>query len=279
MATTNYNLPTITGNMNADVVRDMNALAEATDGAIKTAIDGVDLSAVEDEIAEVSGNLATHLADGAAHGIGDKTTLLTTNKTSIVSALNELFTNANNGKSDIASVIGSPATSANTFAQLKTHIQNSKDELALNLSDKGQTSISSESLGSLVSKVANINTGKRWASGTVTSNASPQKVFRSVSNGTYGLPTVTVTGLPFKPSLIYLFHNNGSTVFTSVYSEYENDMYPKTIKLSQFNKSAATLNSLHLKGDVSPASVINGSFVLGVDTGVTVSQFTWIAIE
>ncbi|MDC6266654.1 hypothetical protein [Lysinibacillus fusiformis] len=36
MATTNYNLPTITGNMTADVPRDMNALAEATDDAIKS---------------------------------------------------------------------------------------------------------------------------------------------------------------------------------------------------------------------------------------------------
>ena len=70
MATTNYNLPTITGNMNADVVRDMNALAEATDAAIKTAVDGVDLSAVEGEIATVSGDLATHLADKAnPHGV------------------------------------------------------------------------------------------------------------------------------------------------------------------------------------------------------------------
>ena len=42
MATPNYNLPTITGNMTADVVRDVNALAVATDSAIKDAVDGVD---------------------------------------------------------------------------------------------------------------------------------------------------------------------------------------------------------------------------------------------
>ena len=38
MATTNYGLPIITGNMTADVVRDMNALAEATDGVIEQVI-------------------------------------------------------------------------------------------------------------------------------------------------------------------------------------------------------------------------------------------------
>lgn len=36
MTTPNYNLPLITGNMTSDVPRDMNALADATDGAIKS---------------------------------------------------------------------------------------------------------------------------------------------------------------------------------------------------------------------------------------------------
>jgi len=60
MATPNYNLPTISGNMTADVVRDMNALAEATDSAIKEAIDNVDLSAIDTKI-------STHLADDVNH--------------------------------------------------------------------------------------------------------------------------------------------------------------------------------------------------------------------
>lgn len=60
MATPNYNLPTISGNMTADVVRDMNALAEATDSAIKEAVDNIDLSAVDAKI-------STHLADDVNH--------------------------------------------------------------------------------------------------------------------------------------------------------------------------------------------------------------------
>ena len=67
MATTNYKLPTITGNMAADVVRDMNALAEATDGAIKKAVDGVDLSTVTQQIGAVDQRVTTHLAEMAIH--------------------------------------------------------------------------------------------------------------------------------------------------------------------------------------------------------------------
>lgn len=65
MATPNYNLPTITGNMAADVVRDMNALAEATDSAIKEAVDGVDLSTVTQQINVVDQRVTTHLATDA----------------------------------------------------------------------------------------------------------------------------------------------------------------------------------------------------------------------
>lgn len=71
MATTNYNLPTIGGNMTADVVRDMNALAEATDGAIKKAVDGVDLSQITQEIGKVDTKLTQHLADSMPHKFTD----------------------------------------------------------------------------------------------------------------------------------------------------------------------------------------------------------------
>jgi hypothetical protein len=107
--------------------------------------------------------------------------------TNVEDALLELFTFANNGKSDIASVIGSPATSGNTFAQLKAHIQNSKNDLATNLTAKGQASAGTERLEALVDKVALVNTGKKWASGEATA------VWAS------GSGSLTINGLAFTP--------------------------------------------------------------------------------
>lgn len=63
MATPNYNLPTISGNMTADVVRDMNALATATDGAIKTAVSSIDLTKID----QVDSRLTAHLEDSMPH--------------------------------------------------------------------------------------------------------------------------------------------------------------------------------------------------------------------
>ncbi|PIC66760.1 hypothetical protein CSV71_08070 [Sporosarcina sp. P21c] len=98
--------------------------------------------------------------------------------------MNELFTSANNGKVDIASDIGSPAPTDDTFAQLKTHTQNSKNKDAENLTTKGTPAIGTETLDSLMSKIANVYTGKKYVvgSGSYTSDG-----------------TITVTGLSFRP--------------------------------------------------------------------------------
>lgn len=67
MATPNYNLPTISGNMTADVVRDMNALATATDGAIKTAVGSIDLTKID----QVDSRLTAHLDETMPHKFVD----------------------------------------------------------------------------------------------------------------------------------------------------------------------------------------------------------------
>jgi hypothetical protein len=148
------------------------------------------MASVQDEGFTPRTEFDAHLADTAAHGIGDKSTLLTTNKNTIVEAINELFTFANDGKSSIAAVIGSPATSGDTFATLANHIQSVKNTMATNLTNKGTSASGTETLQSLADKIANVNTGKKWASGIGTTNASA------------GVVTVSVSGLSFKPSLV-----------------------------------------------------------------------------
>lgn len=119
------------------------------------------MSGIQDDGFASAADFATHKADTTAHGIGDKTTLLTTNKASIVGAMNELFTNANSLKTDWAGVVGSPLVASDTSAQLKSKTQTIKNTLAANLSAKGQPSAGTEPLTALVNKVANVNTGKK----------------------------------------------------------------------------------------------------------------------
>ncbi|MEH7456314.1 hypothetical protein V7183_03535 [Bacillus sp. JJ1127] len=142
---------------------------------------------------DVAGNLFNKI-DVLKQDIGDKSTLLTTNKTSIVNAMNELFTSADNGKKALATVIGSPATSDNTFVQLKTHIQNAKNKGAANLTAKGTSASGTESLDSLMSKIANVNTGKKWATGT--------------GNLPGTTASITISGLTFIPSLLAIVYSS-----------------------------------------------------------------------
>lgn len=144
-------------------------------------------AATANAVKQVNDAVVAHSADTAAHGIGDKSTLLTTNKNTIVEAINELFTSANNGKSSIAAVIGSPATSGDTFATLVNHIQNAKNTMATNLTNKGTSASGTESLQALANKIANVNTGKKYATGSGT---------------TSGKGAFTVSGLAFTPSII-----------------------------------------------------------------------------
>uniref|UniRef100_A0A7U3YCV5 Uncharacterized protein n=1 Tax=Geobacillus sp. (strain Y4.1MC1) TaxID=581103 RepID=A0A7U3YCV5_GEOS0 len=60
-----------------------------------------------------------------------------------------------------------------------------KRTMATNLTNKGVSASTTESLKALADKIANVNTGKKWASGTVTSDSSGK---------------FQVTGLSFTPS-------------------------------------------------------------------------------
>ena len=90
--------------------------------------------------------------------VGDTANLKTQNKTNVVSAINELFTNANNLKKDWADVVGAPLNPNDTSAQLKDKTQAIKNKGANHLTTKGVTANGNESLDTLMEKIAEIET-------------------------------------------------------------------------------------------------------------------------
>lgn len=147
--------------------------------------------------------------------------------TNVEDALKELFLFADNGKKDIASVVGSPAVTTNSFTELKTHIQNSKNTLATNLTNKGQASTGSESLSALVAKVVDVNTGKKFASGTAIVSATNIQ-FKAEANlflWTYYW-SLDTSALTFKPSVIICFTADKSE-YGSFITVYKDKYYDK----------------------------------------------------
>lgn len=224
MPTLKLNLPTIDNTKTADVVRDMNALANAVDTAAGTAgglatLDPngkvpstqLDISAPDDATTSTKGivmledsTTSTSVTKAAtpksiktvADQVGTLTALNTTAKSNLVAAVNELFQFANDGKAKWSNVVGSPLASSDTFTQMQTKTQTIKDSLATNLTAKGQTSTGAETLTALVNKVSAIVPGRPIASGETT-------VFSTSLN---------INGLSFKPKSLFLFGSLNSSV-------------------------------------------------------------------
>jgi hypothetical protein len=125
--------------------------------------------------------------------------------TDVQTVLQNLFQFANDGKTGVATVIGSPATIGDTFSQLVTHIQNAKNTMATNLSNKGVAASGTEALQALADKIANVNTGKKWAYGNET----------VVSTDSTGAPYTYYINLDgkigFTPSIIFFRVNTSQS--------------------------------------------------------------------
>ncbi|HDK7218137.1 TPA: hypothetical protein PTV45_003608 [Clostridium botulinum] len=160
-----------------------------------------------------------------------------TNAKDITGAINELFTNANNGKKLISDVVGNPLLATDTFRQQNDKIQSLKNALVSNLNVKGQVSSNAESLKSLIDKVLNINTGRKSASG--------KQDQKNLINGII----LEVSDLDFKPSIIFLYvsshlsyniaYSNSSVGFKYCYSSgissnYNYAEFPLFIKSDGF---------------------------------------------
>ncbi|WP_058713178.1 hypothetical protein [Exiguobacterium indicum] len=148
-------------------------------------------------------------------------------------------------------------------------VQDLKRLLASYLSTKGQPSVGTETLTALVNKVANIYTGKKFATGTTTTGSEIS--FAKSASGTQTSSTVTVTGLTFLPSFIIIkgvTNNDTHAIYDARFSS--------TYAISNtFSKTASTSGGISFRLQ-SPAVVNATSFVLPFFGNGSVE---WIAIE
>lgn len=156
--------PTFTGTPKSTTAAvGTNTTQIATTAFVKTAVDN--------SATTINDSIATHKADNTAHGIGDKSTLKTTEKASIVGAMNELFTNVSNGKN----LVGAAITGVD-------------DSLVV------PTDPTFQDLADLISDISVGAVGVATSSGSYT--------FTNDWGTTVNLPLLTVTGLGFSPKVV-----------------------------------------------------------------------------
>ncbi|WP_197140075.1 hypothetical protein [Lysinibacillus sphaericus] len=190
--------------------------------------------------------------------------------------LKELFTNADSAQKGIANVVGSPAIPSNTLSQLKTHIQNAKNKGATNLTTKGQSSNGTESLDALMSKIANVNTGKKFASGVVTSSTVPYSFLYANAALTKSMYTLSITP-GFKPLYIRAWSiNNGYVFVTEYYAPNDTGTAPDLTYLSAYGTNALDTETWRLRARIDNAGTSN--IVMVLPSHSLSFSYQWFAI-
>ena len=105
---------------------------------------------------------------------GDLSQLKTSNKTNLVNAVNELFQNANDGKSTIANSVGSPLLASDTFSAMGTKINTIKSQLAAAITNKGVSTNATSTFSTFVNNINNISTVQKIVAGESFNLLSPK---------------------------------------------------------------------------------------------------------
>lgn len=157
-----------------DIKTNLGATVESQMAEMTKEIENIDLSANRVKLNKISGM----------------------NATEVQTAIQELFIFADNGKKNIATVIGSPLATSDTFDSMKSKIQTLKNTFASNLTAKEQSSSGSESLDNLINRVKNINPQKKWAEGNFKENQYDESSSYTVDRSIY---------LSWKPGFIIVY--------------------------------------------------------------------------
>ena len=153
--------------------------------------------------------------------------LVTTDKT-IVGAINELFQSANNGKELIASAIGEPLSSEDTFSAMSTDINSLLSTFKTNMMNNGVTVESSDRFKSLIDKIA---TMVEEGEGKGIQYAEGESNITVLKNNSFTLSEYEgINNLKFTPSVVFValksfIANIGTATYT-------------------FNNAEVTINSI-----------------------------------
>lgn len=124
------------------------------------------------------------------NAVGPLASLLTTEKSNTVAAINELFTNVSDGKNMVASAI----------------------------TGKGVPASGSETFPVLAGKIEKIVTGKRFVAKTATSDDTQRAFYYRVGAGAYMYPITIDYNFGFVPSFVIVTELNSNTPAAFYYS-------------------------------------------------------------
>lgn len=177
--------------------------------------------------------------------VGNKNNLLTEDKTSLVSSVNELFTSVSDGKNGIAAAIAS----------------------------KGVPTQQGASFGELERNIRDIDTGVRYARGEIAiSTVTGQFARVSPASGTQNRNYITISGLNFFPARIFIYDR------LETYTVEFNGITRGSARSIIVSSASASNNFEIFSNSTLSAYVVNGGFRLPLSSlAVQGSSVYWEA--
>jgi hypothetical protein len=120
--------------------------------------------------------------------------------------------------------------------------------------------------------------GYQVATGTVNATGGGNFTIAGTASQTTPLMAISMSGLSFTPSYIIAMGNSGAYVFTTTWVKAGMDTSygGSTAKVcTAITNGWTTTTSYDIKGDLSPCSVVYGSFTIPVGTNTT---YNWVAL-
>ena len=170
------------------------------------------------EINEKNGD-QDEVVNGLVDKVGKLNGLMTEEKGSLVGAINELFQSANNGKQLIASAIGEPLDSNDTFSAMSNDINGLLSTFKTNIMNNGITVDNDDKFKQLIDKIKTIsenkNKGIQFAEGSGNWNLTATSGTRSMR---------IQTNLKFKPTYVFCLASK-LHIYSSISLTHDDVMY------------------------------------------------------
>lgn len=155
----------------------------------------------------------------------------------------------------------------------EVYLPSVKKQLADAINAKGGSVSANADWLTMIAGITGSSSGRK-ASGTVTSSSSVGTFQYSGSTSTSNFNYITVSGLQFKPSIIYIVGTGSNNTITT-YSNY-GIVYANEVAVTNAQNTTAS-STWRMKADVSPANISSTGFTLPV---ISASQtYNWIAFE
>ena len=201
--------------------------------------------------------------------IGDISQLSTSEKGSLVGAINELFQSANNGKELIASAIGEPLDSNDTFSAMSNDINSLLSTFKTNMMNNGVTIESGDKFKSLIDKIATLadseGKGIQYASGQIDADMYTFANTNSTHTFSFNEPlNFTPTYLFIRiPYVRYSSTNGSGDSRNAIVSNLFNDIYDGTDWAKQLR-----VGCISSEGILNIKTVSSSGFVMEGDTNM-----------